>query len=279
VNGFRHIDCAFMYNNQKEIGVGIKEGLKRTGLARSDLWITSKLGNDRHGREDFAIRETLNQLGLDYLDLFLVHWPQRKADGKFDHVETWKAMEKLVRPEKGARFIGLSNHSPLQVKEVVEIAQIKPKVHQFESHPYLQQNEAIKQNMAYGITVTGYAPLGNTNPVHNLGVSGSAGNRAPPILENPAIVAVAKARGCSPAQVVLAWNVKRGTAVIPKAAQSVHQQENIVTLLKCKITDEDAAKVADIKKSYEVRLYENYCKYGSTDGCSAKALEGRRPGR
>jgi len=237
------------------------------------------LSIDRHGREDFAIRETLDQLGLDYLDLFLVHWPQRKADGKFDHVETWKAMEKLVRPEKGARFIGLSNHSPLQVKEVVEIAQIKPKVHQFESHPYLQQNEAIKQNMAYGITVTGYAPLGNTNPVHNLGVSGSAGNRAPPILENPAIVAVAKARGCSPAQVVLAWNVKRGTAVIPKAAQSVHQQENIVTLLKCKITDEDAAKVADIKKSYEVRLYENYCKYGSTDGCSAKALEGRRPGR
>jgi alcohol dehydrogenase (NADP+) len=117
-NGFRHIDCAFMYGNQKDIGVGIKEGLKRTGLARSDLWITSKLGNDRwvdtasyrtkdqsnctmnlfgrarlilsidrHGREDFAIRETLDQLGLDYLDLFLVHWPQRKADGKFDHVE------------------------------------------------------------------------------------------------------------------------------------------------------------------------------------------------
>jgi alcohol dehydrogenase (NADP+) len=233
----------------------------------------------RHGREDFAIRETLDQLGLDYLDLFLVHWPQRKANGSFDHVETWKAMEKLVRPEKGARFIGISNHSPLMVKEVVEAATIKPKVHQFESHPYLQQNEAVAQNMAYGITVTGYAPLGNTNPVHNLGVSGSAGNRAPLILENAAVVGIAKARGCTPAQVVLAWNVKRGTAVIPKASQEVHQKENIVAVLRCKITDEDAAKIADIRKSYEVRLYENVCRFGNTDGCSAKALEGRRPSK
>jgi alcohol dehydrogenase (NADP+) len=106
VNGFRHIDCAFMYGNQKEIGIGIQEGLKRTGLSRKDLWITSKLGNDRyvflfctemterlnslcsHGREDFAINETLDQLGLDYLDLFLIHWPQRKVvNGSFDHVE------------------------------------------------------------------------------------------------------------------------------------------------------------------------------------------------
>jgi alcohol dehydrogenase (NADP+) len=234
----------------------------------------------RHGREDFAIRETLDQLGLDYLDLFLVHWPQRRDDGKFDHVETWKAMEKLVRVDKGARFIGISNHSPLQVKEVVEAATIRPKVHQFESHPYLQQNDAVKQNMAYGITVTGYAPLGNTNPVHNLGVAAnSEGNRAPPILQNAAIVEAAKARGCTPAQVVLAWNVKRGTAVIPKASQVVHQKENIVTLQKCKITDEDAAKIADIRKSFEVRLYENVCRFGSTDGCSKKALEGRRPGK
>jgi alcohol dehydrogenase (NADP+) len=142
-------------------------------------------------------------------------------------------MEKLVRPEKGTRFIGLSNHSPSQVKDVVEIATIKPKVHQFESHPYLQQNDFVKQNMAYGITVTGYSPLGNTNPVHNLGVSGKDGDRAPPLLQNAAIQEIAKARGCSPAQVVLAWNTKRGAAVIPKASQATHQQENIVTLQSC----------------------------------------------
>jgi alcohol dehydrogenase (NADP+) len=87
-NGFRHIDCAFMYSNQREVGKGIQEGLKRTGLQRKDLWITSKLGNDRHSRAAFALNETLEQLGLSYLDLFLVHWPQRKvANGSFDHVE------------------------------------------------------------------------------------------------------------------------------------------------------------------------------------------------
>jgi alcohol dehydrogenase (NADP+) len=89
VNGFRHLDCAFAYGNQKDIGVGIKEGLKRTGLKREDLWITSKLWNKRHGREDFAIKETLDELQLDYLDLFLIHWPMNIASGKdvFDHVD------------------------------------------------------------------------------------------------------------------------------------------------------------------------------------------------
>jgi alcohol dehydrogenase (NADP+) len=209
-----------------------------------------------------------------------VHWPQRRPDGKFDHVETWKAMEKLVRADKGARFIGISNHSPNMVEDIVKVAAIRPKVHQFESHPYLQQAGAVAQNMAHGITVTGYAPLANTNPVHNLGVvAGSAGNRAPPILADVAVVEIARARGCTPAQVVLAWNVKRGTAVIPKASQIVHQKENIVALQKCKITDADAARIADIRKSFEVRLYENVCSFGSTDGCSKKALENRRPAK
>jgi len=272
LNGFRHLDCAYMYGNQKDIGVGIKEGLRRANITRQELWITSKLGNDKHGQEEFNLKETLDQLGLDYLDLFLVHWPQRKKGRTFDHVETWKAMEKLVRPEKGARFIGLSNHSPSQVRDIIRIATIKPKVHQFESHPYLQQNDWVKENMKYGITVTGYAPLGNTNPVHNLGVSGSAGNRAPQILQNPDILAISKARGCTPAQVVLAWNIRRGTAVIPKASRVVHQKENLATVSLCKLTDADAAKINAIGDKTVVRLYENYCSYGNTDGCSQRAL-------
>jgi alcohol dehydrogenase (NADP+) len=186
-------------------------------------------------------------------------------------------MEKLVRPEKGTRFIGISNFSPTQVRDVVGNATIKPKVHQFELHPYLQQQDWVEENFKYDITVTGYAPLGNTNPIHNLGVSGSDGNRAPPLLQNAAVTEIAKARGCSPAQVVLAWNMKRKVAVIPKAAQSVHQKENIVTLDKCKITDDDAKRISGIKATTEVRLYENICRYGPTVGCSAKALVGRNP--
>jgi alcohol dehydrogenase (NADP+) len=158
-------------------------------------------------------------------------------------------------------------------------ATIKPKVHQFELHPYLQQADWVEENHKYGITVTGYAPLGNTNPIHTLGVSGSDGNRAPPLFAHPVIKDVAAARSCSPAQVVLAWNMRRKVVVIPKAAQVEHQKENIVALDRCKITDEDAKKIDGIRAATEVRLYENICRYGPTVGCSQKSLTGRLPGK
>jgi alcohol dehydrogenase (NADP+) len=186
-------------------------------------------------------------------------------------------MEPLVATG-GTRFIGLSNHSPSQVRDIMSIATIKPKNHQFELHPYLPQSDWVAENFKYNISVTGYSPLGNTNPVHNLGVqANSEGNRAPPILKSPVIYEVGKTRNCTSAQVVLAWNMHRGVAVIPKAAQVEHQKENIATFDACKLTDEDAKKIDGIKATTEVRLYENYCSYGSTDGCSKKALGGRNP--
>jgi alcohol dehydrogenase (NADP+) len=174
-------------------------------------------------------------------------------------------MEKLVRPVNGTRFIGISNHSPQQVKEILAVATIRPKVHQFELHPYLPQTDWVAANLALNLTVTGYAPLGNTNPIHNLGVSGAKGRAAPLLLGAPAIARVAAARGCTPAQAVLAWNLRRGVVVIPKASQEAHQKENIATVDKCRLTDEDVVALDGLK--VPLRLYPNACGYGLTEGC------------
>jgi len=209
---------------------------------------------EQHGQEDFGIKETLSELQLDYLDLFLVHWPMGNSTGNntFDYKQVWQGMEKLVRPEKGTRFIGISNFNPTQLEDLLKIATIKPKVHQFELHPYLQQSDYVKTNFNHNITVTAYAPLGNTNPVYSQGYYGRTGNLAPKILSHPTIAEIAKARNCSPAQVVLAWNINRKIVVIPKAAQNTHQIENLATLEKCKLTEADSAKVAELKQNLRV---------------------------
>jgi len=266
-NGFRHFDCAYIYGNQKEVGIGIKEGLKRTGLSRQDLWITSKLWNDRHTRAEFAIEESLDQLQLDYLDLWLVHWPHDSASYNFSFnvVETWKGMQKTVRPVKGTRFIGVSNFGPQQIDDLMKLDGIKPQFHEFELHPYLQQSNWVEENFKRNITVIGYAPLGNTQNQANQGVSVDR-SAVPAILKTDVVTSIAKARSCTPAQVVLAWNLHRKVVVIPKASQVEHQKENIATLDQCKITDEDAAKIKAIAE--QIRFYPNACDYGLTEGCA-----------
>jgi diketogulonate reductase-like aldo/keto reductase len=147
-------------------------------------------------------------------------------------------MEKLAGPKGMTRFIGISNFSPKQVDDILKIATIKPKVHQIELHPYLNQDAFVNSLHSKGIAVTAYTPLGNTNPQWR-----ATGSGAPQLLTNPAIGSVARARGCTPAQVVLAWNMKRNVVVIPKAANVQHQRENIATVDKCKLLDEDMLKI------------------------------------
>ncbi|KAF2422200.1 hypothetical protein EJ08DRAFT_682760 [Tothia fuscella] len=246
VQGYRHIDAAYIYGNQGGVGQGITDGLRKTGLKREDLWITGKLWSTRHGQEEYGLKETLNQLGLEYLDLFLIHWPVGNSTTRttYDYIQTWKGMEKLVKPTGGGtRYIGLANFSPSQVDDIMKIATIKPKVHQFELHPYLQQSSFILTNHAHNISITAYSPLGNTNPVY----SGSqGGSRQPKILSHTTITSIAKERGCTPAQVVLAWNMARGVSVIPKAAKAEHRKENIETVTKCKLEGGDVEKIGKL---------------------------------
>lgn len=255
-NGYRHIDAAAIYGNEVTIGKGIAEGLNRTGLRREDIWVTTKLWADRAGDQaPKGLDESLQRLGLSYVDLFLIHFPVDTTEGgraKFNHVATWKAMEKLVGPK--VRYIGVSNFSPKQMEEVLAAASVRPKIHQFELHPYLQQTEFLDWHKKNNITVTGYAPLGNTSPYY-----AQPGRRFPPILRNPVIQEISKARGCTEAQTVLAWNMKRGVAVIPKASQVVHQKDNITAYDKCKLTDEDMAKIAGMSTQWAGRM-NNPCR-------------------
>lgn len=178
--------------------------------------------------------------------------------------KTWKRMEKLV-PKKLTRFIGISNFSPRQLDEVLAVATIKPKVLQVELHPYLQQSDFVASTLKKGITVTAWAPLGNTNPVYE-----NPGNRAPKLLTNPTVREIAKARGCSPVQVVLAWHMARNVVVIPKSVQLQHLKENIATVEKCKLQDDDMSKMKSLQ--IPLRLLATPC--ASLRNACFEGLEG-----
>jgi alcohol dehydrogenase (NADP+) len=167
-------------------------------------------------------------------------------------------MEKLVRPGGPVRFIGVSNFSPKQMQELLAAAKIRPKVHQFETHPYLQQAEFVEWHHKNGIPVVGYAPLANTSPYYSYANRENPAH--PPILTvEPTLRQIAQDRGCTSAQqVTLAWNMKRGVAVIPKAQRVEHQQENI-GVEKCKLTEEDMKKITGISAQYTGR-FNNPCR-------------------
>jgi alcohol dehydrogenase (NADP+) len=165
-------------------------------------------------------------------------------------------MEKLVGPK--VRFIGVSNFSPVHMNELLANATIRPKVHQFELHPYLQQSDWVDFHLKNNISVTGYAPLANTSPYYRF-ASNSNPTKPPLLLENPVLQEIAKARNCTTAQVSLAWNMRRGVAVIPKSSHTYRQKENMEALEHCKLTDEDSTKIQGMSTKW-VGRFNNPCK-------------------
>jgi len=169
---------------------------------------------------------TLNDLGVEYLDLYLMHWPvafdpqssgKTVVDPDVSLLETWFAMEELVR-EGLVRQIGVSNFNQTQVEKVLNHAHIRPTVHEFETHPYLQQSDFVNWNLEHGIRVIGYSPLGNMNPIYR--------STPTPMLEDPILQSLAKSKGLSVAQLVLAWGMHRGVVVIPKSVHEDRVAEN-----------------------------------------------------
>jgi alcohol dehydrogenase (NADP+) len=233
--GFRHLDCAERYRNEEQVGEAIREAIQRGWLTREDLFITTKLWNNNHRPERVkpAFESSCNRLQLDYMDLYLVHTPfafppgdnqdPRDQNGKviYDEginlVDTWKAMENLVDGGK-CKAIGLSDVSLDQLQEIFESARIKPAVVQVESHPYLPQIELLEFCNSNGIVLLAFAPLGH-------GIK-------PGVLENPTIIAIAQRVDKTPAQVLLAWAVQRGTAVLttPKTPNRARENFNISAL-------------------------------------------------
>jgi len=233
--GFRHFDCAERYGNEREVGGALQAGLAAGGIAREDIFVTTKLWNSNHRPERVApaFEASLERLRLKYLDLYLIHTPfafqpgdnqdPRDQNGNVicDHdvtlLDTWKAMETLVDHGK-CRAIGLSDIGLDKLKPIYESARIKSAVVQVESHPYLPETELLEFCKERGIVFLAFAPLGH--------------GMKPGLLEDPVISAIASRVGKTPAQVLLAWAVQRGTAVLttPKSAARAKESFDISRL-------------------------------------------------
>ncbi|KAI9017419.1 NADP-dependent oxidoreductase domain-containing protein [Gaertneriomyces semiglobifer] len=247
--GYRHIDGALIYQNEKEVGEALKQVFANGTAKREDLFYTSKLWNTFHRPELVAkgLEASLRDLGIDYLDLYLMHWPVAfKPDGELlpkdkspneyvdsiDYVETWKAMEKLVDSGK-VKAIGVCNFDIPRLEKLLASAIITPAVLQVELHPYLPQPKLIEFCKKHGIVVEAYAPLG------------SGGN--PSVLKDPIIGEIAKKHGKDVGQIVLSWGVQRGTVVLPK---SVHEERIKSNHAIVDLTEEDMAKINNIKERH-----------------------------
>ncbi len=236
--GYRHIDCAPVYNNERAVGAALQKAFRQGIVQRQELWITSKLWNNAHLPKHVqpAAERSIKDLGVDYLDLFLIHWPvsfrqdiafPKKPDQYLPPddnrlLDTWQAMEKLVK--KGlVRSIGVSNFKKSRLQLFMENAAIPPAINQVECHPCLQQQELLQYCQKEGIVLTAYAPLGSADRPAK--IRGEEERRE--ILAMPVITEMAEKAGISCGQLLLAWAVGRGVCVIPKTIRESRLRENL----------------------------------------------------
>ncbi|PVZ10970.1 aldo/keto reductase [Actinomycetospora cinnamomea] len=202
--GYRHIDTAQMYGNEAEVG----EAIAKSGIPRDELWITTKCNNSNHGYDDAqsALDESLQKMGLDHVDLYLIHWP---LPGKDLYVETWKGFEQAQRDGR-TRAIGVSNFQPHHLDRLLAETETVPAVNQIELHPHMQQAGLRSYHERHGIHTEAWSPIGQGKG----------------LLDAPELAEIAQAHGKSAAQVVLRWHLQLGNIVFPKSSTAERMREN-----------------------------------------------------
>lgn len=223
-HGYRAIDTAYFYYNEADVG----QGIAKCGVAREDLFITTKLWNNRHSHEGArtALQESLEKLQLDYIDLYLIHWPVPKEN---DYVQAWEGLIQL-RDDGSAKSIGVCNFKIAHVQNLLDATGVTPVVNQVELHPYFQQAKLREYHQDHNIVTEAWSPLGQ----------GTA-------LKDPVIIEIAAKHQVSPAQVILRWHIQLGNMVIPKSANAVRIRENF-DIWQFRLDDEDMTKIAGLDR-------------------------------
>jgi alcohol dehydrogenase (NADP+) len=258
--GYRHFDCASVYGNESEIGYALQR-VMRTGIKREELWITSKLWNDKHAEQDViaSCRQSLADLRLDYLDLYLVHWPfpnfhppgcdvtsrskEAKAYDHADFIKTWRKMEELVSCRL-VRHIGTSNMTIPKLKLLLRDARVKPAVNEMELHPHFQQPELFEFVRSKSIVPVGYCPIGSpARPERDR----TPDDTVP--TQDPVIVQIANRLRVHPAVVCVKWAVQRGQVPIPFSTKRDHYLSNLEGIVTEPLTHEEMRKISAIDRN------------------------------
>jgi 2,5-diketo-D-gluconate reductase A len=222
--GYRHIDTAQMYGNERGVG----EAVRDSGLAREDVFVTSKISNKHWTRDDIlrSYDESLKELGFDRLDLVLIHWPLPTLR---DFVVAWKALEEIYADGR-VRAIGVSNFQVAHLRRLEQESDVTPAVNQIEVHPYLTNEEVRSYDAEHGIATEAWSPIAQGK-----------------VLDDPTIVKVAERLGRTPAQVALRWHIQRGDIVFPKSVTRSRVEENLA-LFDFELTDDDMADITGLNR-------------------------------
>lgn len=253
--GYRHIDCAWIYGNEDIVGNAINDSIKEWVVKREELFVTSKVWNSFHHIDDVetACKESLEALQLDYVDMYLMHWPiafQRgvsfpkessdiSSEAELPFQKTWTGMERLIKSGL-AKNIWVSNFAKTHLEDLLETCEIVPTMNQIESHPFLQQNELIEFCKSKDIQVTAYAPLGSMDRPAII-----KWDNEPILIEHPVILDIAEKHKTTPAGVLISWAIWRGTCVIPKSTSEKRIDENINST-KVILDKSDFAEIAKL---------------------------------